>query len=184
MPDYSSVIDPTAPRDQYVNAIAEHNPSILSSSQIPSTNIKQNGGYSYGFSNNQSLPGNNIPDYVVEKNPALISDSNLNASKLVGGRRHRRKTNRGRKLNRSIKSRRHRRSNIRHVKFNFSNKNRMSKKRNMKSKLFSKIIGGKKKSRRSRRSRKMKGGNGYTFNLSSQIAGMPVLQQYNSCKTN
>lgn len=186
MPDYSSVIDPSAPRDPNVNAIAEHNPSVFGSKQIPISNIPQKGGNSYGFSNTQSLAGfGRIPEYIIDKNAPMLSDANLNASKLVGGKR-RRKTHRGIRLNKSIKSRRHRRhskSNIRRVSFSLFNRNRMTRKRPMKSKLFSKIIGGRRKHKKSRKSRKMRGGTGYSFDLGSQIAGMPVIQQYNTCNT-
>lgn len=174
MPDYSSVVDPSAPRDPWANALGSHNPSALSSNDIPSSNIPQSGGYSYGFAPTQPLAGfNRIPDIVVDKNPALISSSNLNASKLVGGRRHRRHhTRRHKRFNRSVKSRRFNRSSFRR-RFSTNNK---SKKRGMMSGLFKKIIGGKK-------SRKMRGGSGYTFDMSSSIAGMPIVKSVNTCRT-
>jgi hypothetical protein len=170
MPDYSSVVDPSAPRDQWANALGSHDQSMLSSNDIPSSNIPQRGGYSYGFAPTQSLAGNHIPEIIVDKNPALISSSNLNASKLVGGRRHRRhKSRRHRRFNKSVKSRRFKRSR----RFPSNNK---SKKRGMMSGLFKRIIGGKK-------SRKMRGGSGYAFDMSSSIAGMPIVKSVNTCRT-
>lgn len=169
MPDYSSVVDPSAPRDQWSNALASHDSSAFSSNDIPSSNIPQRGGYSYGFAQSQPLAGfNHIPDFVVDKNPALISSTNLNASKLVGGRRHRSK--RHRRLNKYVKSRRFKRSR------RFSGNNK-SKKRGMMSGLFKKIIGGKRS-----RSRKMRGGSGYAFDMSSSIAGMPIVKSVSTCR--